>query len=178
MFKFNLLPHRKFLLLIFSFSLTNFSIFPTLCSRAENIPLPSDAPLELSFLNKPNGVVITSDTIAPQGLTIPSFWWAKQTSEKKLLDNWIAYPASQQEPPRVDLIVNQQVWSLLDYLERYKFVNQMGIVARNFGYNIRVFNYQKERLATYTCNLNINPDSCNIQMSVQNRLGLSQTSEL
>lgn len=177
MSKFNLLNTHKLLTLIFGFSLTTFSILPSLPARAENIPLPSDDPLELSLLNDPNGSVITADTIAPEGLTVPSLWWAKEISENKLLDNWIAYPAAAQEPARVDLIVNQQIWSLLDYLERYKFVNRLGLISRNFGYNIRVFNYQQELLATYTCNLAVSPNLCHIQMGVQNRLGLSRTSQ-
>ncbi|WP_353931265.1 hypothetical protein WJM97_01245 [Okeanomitos corallinicola TIOX110] len=180
MLKFNFVTHQKSLSLIlriFSFSLTTLAILPIYSSQAENIPLASNAPLELSLLNEPNGSVITADTIASQGLTIPSLWWAKQISENKLLDNWIAYPASVSESARVDLIVNQQIWSLLDYLERYKFVNKVGTIARGFGYNIRVFNYQQELLATYTCNLDVKPDLCNIKMNFQSRLGLTQTSD-
>jgi hypothetical protein len=167
---------QKSLSLIFSLT-TTFAILPILASRAENIPRPSDAPLELNLLTKPTSSVITANTINLESLTIPSLWWAKETSENKLLDNWIAYPASEKKSARVDLIVNQQIWSLLDYLERYKFVNRLGTIARNFGYNVRVFNYQKEMLATYTCKLDINPDSCNIQMRNQSRLGLRQTLE-
>ncbi|WP_413174454.1 hypothetical protein [Anabaena azotica] len=171
---FNLVTQKKPLLLIFSFSLTTFSLLPLLTAQAEMIPRPSDAPLELNLLTKPTGSVITANIINQSGLTIPSLWWAKENSENKLLDNWIAYPASEQEPARVDLIVNQQIWSLLDYLERYNFVNGLGSMARNFGYNIRVFNYQRDMLATYTCNLSISPSSCNIQMSNQSKLGLRQ----
>ncbi|MDB9354915.1 hypothetical protein PN486_01360, partial [Nodularia spumigena CS-587/03] len=82
------------------------------------------------------------------------------------------YPANEQEPARVDLIVNQQIWSLLDYLERYDFVNRLGSSARKDGYNVRVFNYQQNLLATYTCNFVTSPISCRIQINTQNRLGL------
>ncbi|TAE58738.1 MAG: hypothetical protein EAZ76_06900 [Nostocales cyanobacterium] len=177
MWKLHLLNQRKLSAFIFCLTCTTFVSLPINSSQAENIPTPSNSPLELSLLNAPNNSVITAKTIAPQGLTIPSLWWAKQISENKLLDNWIAYPAVKNESPRVDLIVNQQIWSLLDYLERYKFVNGVGTIARGFGYNIRVFNYQEELLATYTCNLNITPNLCNIDMNLQNRLGLSQTSK-
>lgn len=170
-----LITPQQSLSLTLSLSLVAFSMLPILASRAENIPLPSNAPLELNLLTKPKVSVITANTINLETLTIPSLWWAKETSENKLLDNWIAYPTSKQESARVDLIVNQQIWSLLDYLERYRFVNRLGFTARNFGYNIRVFNYQKELLATYTCNLDIIPDLCNIQMSNQSKIGLRQT---
>jgi hypothetical protein len=107
-------------------------------------------------------------------LTVPSLWWAKENSETKLLDNWIAYPSIRQEPPRVDLIVNQQIWSLLDYVERYVFVNRLGTIASKSGYNIRIFDYQQERLATYTCNFtNIkSPSACGIQMNNQSKVWL------
>ncbi|WGV24851.1 hypothetical protein [Halotia branconii] len=160
--------------LLIAISLTATSLLPTSSSLAEtsSIPQPSKAPLQLDLLTKPNGNVITANTISLIGLTTPSLWWAQENSENKLLDNWIAYPPSGQEPGRVDLIVNQQIWSLLNYLERYSFVNRLGSQVRKEDYNVRVFNYQKDMLATYTCNFNTSPTSCNIQMNAQNMLGL------
>jgi hypothetical protein len=165
---------RNFLLFILGLNLTTFSILLASPSSAENVPQPSHAPLELDLLKQPTDKVITSNTINLDGLTVPSLWWAKEISANKLLDNWIAYPDSEQEAARVDLIVNQQVWSLLDYLERYQFVNRLGSIARNFQYNVRVFNYQQEPLAAYTCNFTQSPVSCNIQMNSENKLGLSK----
>ena len=133
-----------------------------------SVPMPSDAPLELSLLRNPKDV-ITANTISQRGLSVPSLWLTKQNSENKLLNNWIAYPATNTEPARVDLLVNQQVWTLLDYIERYGFVNRFGTVARNNGYNVRVFDYQKERLATYTCNFSTSPMSCRIEINTKIR---------
>ncbi|GCL35837.1 MAG: hypothetical protein ACKPEO_14020 [Sphaerospermopsis kisseleviana] len=172
MSKKNFITSQKSLLFILGASLTTFFSLSIRPSQAGNIPRPSDAPLELNLLTTPQGSVITANTINSKSLTIPSLWWAKEISENKLLDNWIAYPASENESARVDLIVNQQIWSLLDYLERYRFVHSLGNYTRNLGYNIRVFNYQKEMLATYTCKLDLNPDLCNIQMTNQSKLGL------
>jgi hypothetical protein len=177
MLKLKLINTHYLLTLILSLSWTSFIIFPIQSSKAENFPLPSNARLELGLLEEPKESVVTASTIAPQGLTVPSFWWMQQTTPKKLLDNWIAYPKINNESPRVDLIVNQQIWSLLDYLERYKFVNQVGTTARNFGYNLRIFNYQEQMLATYTCNFNISPEKCNIQMGYQSRLGFFQSQD-
>jgi hypothetical protein len=165
--------HKQPLFLaIFSLAISSFlAILP---SKAENIPLPSNAPLELELLNQPKDNIITAKTIHPQKLTVPSLWWAKENSETKLLDNWIAYPSIRQEPPRVDLIVNQQIWSLLDYVERYVFVNRLGTIASKSGYNIRIFDYQQERLATYTCNFTNtkSPSACSIQMNNQSKVWL------
>lgn len=142
------------------------SLLPTQPSVAQTalVPPPSEAPLEISRLapGVPKGSVVTANTISQQGLTIPSLWWAKDQFAGKLVDNWLAYPSDGTTAPRVDLVVNQQLWSLLDYLERYEFVNHFGTTARDYGYNIRVFNYQQELLATYTCNFNTTPRLCSI----------------
>ena len=162
------------LTLSLAISITTFLCLVTKISLAENpsIPNASEAPLELNLLSQAQDTVITANTIYQDKMAVPSFWWAKENSENKLLDNWIVYPSSEKEPARVDLVVNQQIWSLLDYFERYNFVNQMGNLARSHNYNVRVFNYQQERLATYTCNFASNQDLCNIEMSTQNSMGI------
>jgi hypothetical protein len=182
------------LLLSISFSLI--SLLPTLPSLAQTnsqttaqtvcltnnpnanansaIPKPSVAPLNLSLLKPgvlpPNGIV-TANTIDQAKLSIPSLWWAKEQTESKLLNNWIAYPATNTEPARVDLLVNQQIWSILDYLQRYDFVNRLGNVARDYSYNIRVFNTDKQCLATYTCNFDTK--QCSIEnIGPSSRIGV------
>jgi hypothetical protein len=114
-------------------------------------------PLDLTLLQPdavlPEGVV-TSATISPTGLTIPSLWWTDDQFGGKLLDTWLAYPGIDGTPPRVDLVVNQQVWSLYNYVERYTFVNHFGSVGQDYGYSTRVFNRQQELLAAYICDFN------------------------
>jgi hypothetical protein len=164
---------RKKPLLLLAMGFFTASLLPILPSKAENIFLPSDAPLQLDLLTQSKDNIITAKTIDPQKLTVPSLWWAKENSEKQLLDNWIVYPPSQTEPPRADLIVNQQIWGLLDYFGKYVFVNRLGGLASKFGYNIRIFNYQKEALATYTCNFSQSPASCRLQMNHRSQVGFS-----
>ncbi|MBD2253989.1 hypothetical protein [Nostoc parmelioides] len=163
---------RHKLPLLLTITLSTISIFPISSSLAQTtfVPLPSDAPLDLDLLTQPKDSVITANTINLSGLTTPSLWWSKENSENKLLDNWIAYPATKNEAGRVDLIVNQQIWSLLDYLERYDFVNRLGSTARRDGYNVRVFNYQKDLLGSYTCSYNPISANCNIQLNTQYKL--------
>jgi hypothetical protein len=175
--KYKVSDRRSLFALLLGISLTTISLLSTQPSTAQteaSIPAASDAPLELNLLKNPKGV-ITANTINQGQLTVPSLWWAKENSENKLLDNWIAYPASGTQPARVDVVVNQQFWSILDYLERYNFVNRVGSLARNYRYNIRVFNYQQERLATYTCNFNTSPTLCRIDIDSQNKLGLGRS---
>lgn len=175
--KYKVSDRRSLFALLLGISLTTISLLSTQPSTAQteaSIPPASDAPLELNLLKNPKGV-ITANTINQSQLTVPSLWWAKENSENKLLDNWIAYPAKGTQPARVDVIVNQQFWSILDYLERYNFVNSVGSLARNYRYNIRVFNYQRERLATYTCNFNTSQTLCRIDIDSQNKLGLGRS---
>jgi len=100
-----------------------------------------------------NGV-ITSKTICQNSITIPSLWWLEEQYRQlngKLVNTWLAYPDAIGTSRRVDLVVNQQVWSLLDYLERYKFIDWFGTTARDYGFSTRVFNSQGRMLAAYTC---------------------------
>jgi hypothetical protein len=120
-------------------------------------------PLEIDLLQSDEAIlrddVVTANTISETGLTIPSLWWAKEQFDPfsgKLLSNWIAYP----KESRVDLVVNRQLWTLLDYMQRYSFVNQFGSVAREYNYNIRVFNPQQTLLAAYTCNFGTAQPAC------------------
>lgn len=166
-------PKTSLPLLLIIYLSTSF-LSPILPSHAQKspVPSPSDAPFDPALLTKPDVNVMTANTINPEGLTTPSLWWEKENSENKLLDNWIVYPAREEEPARVDLIVNQQIWSLLDYIERYDFMNRLGSSTRKEGYNLRVFNYQQNLLATYTCNFATTPVSCRIQINTQKPLGL------
>jgi hypothetical protein len=182
MFKHNTVACQRTLLFILSL-IAYFLPAQLSVAQTNSVPVPSDAPLELSLLANPQGSVKTADTINQSRLTNPSLWWVKENSENKLLDNWIAYQPTDKVPGRIDIIVNQQIWSLLDYLERYDFVNSVGTVARNsrvsnsskYGYNVRFFNYQKERLASYTCNFDVTPTVCNIRMNLNNRLALPRS---
>jgi hypothetical protein len=121
--------------------------------------LPSTVPLDVATLRmQPLPALLRSaTTISTVSLTIPSLWWtedqhaSQDPSEAKLVENWLAYPLTTDEPGRVDVVVNRQLWSLLDYLERYEFINEFGNSARDFGYNLRVFDNRAKLLGAYTC---------------------------
>ena len=118
---------------------------------------PQYPPPELKWLQPgavPPDDVITSATISLSGLTPPSLWWTDQQFGGKTLKGWIAYPGTETLPPRVDLVVNRQLWGLSDYLERYRFVHHFGRAAQSFGYTIRVFNDVGDPLAIYPCPIN------------------------
>ncbi len=138
---------------------------PQLASaQTSSAPTPSPEPLETELL-KPDvtlkgGDVITANTISQKGITTPSLWWAKEQFGGKLINNWIAY----QDKKRVDLVVNSQLWTLLDYMGRYGFIHKFGTVARDYHYNLRVFNQQATLVGTYTCNYSTTQPDCSIKI--------------
>jgi hypothetical protein len=159
------IQNPKFKIALLGINLSTIFLWPI---PTQSAPVPSTPPancppLEQEVNSPPPstptpGSVRTADTISQTGLTPPSLWWANEQFGDKLLDNWCAYP----DQRRVDLVVNRQIWSLLTYLERYEFVNHFGTVARDFNYNLRVFNQQKTLLATYTCDYSTTPARCNL----------------
>jgi hypothetical protein len=110
---------------------------------------------------------ITRSTIPLENANIPSLWWAQEQFDPfggRLIENWSVYPQIKQ----IDLIINWQLWTVLDYLGRYRFVNQFGTVSRKYGYHLNVFNQNQQCLATYKYNALSNPPKWEIQLE---RLG-------
>ncbi len=129
---------------------------------------PNLAPLDVKALqpNSAPAFVVTATRISLTQLSIPSLWWLQEqianedTYGGNLLENWLAYPNSGDQPGRVDLVVNRQSWSLLDYLDRYAFIHTFGEAGRDYGYNVRVFDGQATLLGASTCDFSaINIDS-------------------
>ncbi|VEP18084.1 conserved exported hypothetical protein [Hyella patelloides LEGE 07179] len=105
----------------------------------------------------------TEPKIAVAGIIIPSLWWAKEQFDPfggRLVKNWLTNPQIKQ----IDLTVNWQLWTLLDYLGRYRFINQFGTVAREYGYSLRIFNQQQQCLALYKYNDRVNPPKWEIKI--------------
>jgi hypothetical protein len=100
-------------------------------------------------------------------LMTPSLWLnrdliaARGRFSDKLLEKWMVCPSSNSDRGRIDLVVNGQLWGLLDYFERYELLQQFGngsdIPDQRFksGYNLRIFTKQGgDSLGSYTCNVN------------------------
>jgi len=148
-------------------SLLALAISPSAGAENPSIPEPcletlAKELLEPDSVPPANSNIITDKTISQTGLTTPSFWWAVEQFnhlEGKLINDWIAY----KNQKRLDLVVNRQLWSLLDYLGRYSFLNRFGTVARDYQYDVRVFNQQGTLLASYDCNYSQNQPDCAIR---------------
>ncbi|MBD1910312.1 MULTISPECIES: hypothetical protein [unclassified Leptolyngbya] len=123
--------------------------------------------------------IVTSMNVSEVGLTIPSLWWAQQLYGGRLLENWAAFPAGDGLPRRVDLVVNEQVWDIYNYIERYTFVNRLGSEAEEYGYITRVFDRAGNPLSAYVCDfsdiasaeIQVN-DRCQILLDFQGNNGM------
>jgi hypothetical protein len=96
----------------------------------------------------------------------PSLWLAQKQFGGKLLDRWFVDRSN----TWVIIIVNRQLWSLLDYMERYQFVNRFGAASSEYGYNLRVCNRQGTALAVYACKGD--RQSCKIDLDSLSNPGL------
>ncbi|MGQ4648773.1 hypothetical protein [Lyngbya aestuarii] len=107
--------------------------------------------------------LVTPQEISQKGLTDPSFWWAQEQFNQfdgKLINSWVA----NKEQKRLYLFVNRQLWTLMDYLGRYSFVNKFGTVARDYQYDVGLFNQEGLPLASYTCDYSQTPTDCTIRI--------------
>lgn len=97
----------------------------------------------------------TSDTHA----TLPSLWWNRDQMPRRLggnrlVNSWLAYQILDPAMRVVDISVNSQIWSILNYTERYAVLNQFGTAAKDYGYNLRVFQgstYSPQIIGVYVC---------------------------
>lgn len=97
----------------------------------------------LSLAAAQGTIVAADDRLSPVRLSQPSLSWMRdQVGERygsdRLVEHWRAYQVDD-GPNYVDIIVNEQIWNLLNYFERYAFVSQFGNAAEDYGYSVRVF---------------------------------------
>ncbi|MFM9265145.1 hypothetical protein [Tychonema sp. BBK16] len=106
--------------------------------------------------------------------SVPSLWLAQKQFGGQLLDRW--FIDSNSTNSWVVLVVNRQLWSGLDYVARYQFVNRFGVAASEYGYNVRVCNRQGAGLAVYSCNRD--RLSCRIDLESVSNPGIQRRPKL
>lgn len=154
------------------------SLLPVQPSSAGPPLLPSKP--ETGTCPSGNTAQLPPPPLSQTNLSIPSLWLTKEQFGGKLLEQWFIESGKNWAV----LIVNRQIWSLLDYLERYQFIHNFGTVARQYGYNVRVCNRQGATLGVYTCNFPEIPRatttalSCQITLDSLNNGGLRERRKL
>ncbi len=100
------------------------------------------------FLPSSRGTLVSaSNQLSPRRLSRPSLFWIQDQmgaryGSDRLVDQWQAYQVNDATGTRlnyVDAIVNERIWDLLTYFERYAFMEQFGTAAQDYGYHLRVF---------------------------------------
>lgn len=95
-----------------------------------------------------DGAIAADDNPSPEEFTMPSLWWQEQqvgdAINMRLIDSWQAYTDTVsidtgRTIAHVDVVVNGQIWPLLNYLERYSILTQFGESAKAYGYQLRIF---------------------------------------
>ncbi|MBE9028486.1 hypothetical protein IQ266_01785 [filamentous cyanobacterium LEGE 11480] len=142
-----------------------------------------------------NGTRGTSErSINLAGTTIPSLWWtrdlvlAKKQFNPKLIEGWLVCAAGVQNaearvcaispvrPGRVEMLVNTQLWTVLDYLSRYEFLYRFGSATTECGYNIHIFNTDAVLMADYICDYQSDRPNhdCRLRPDLSGRSGLKR----
>lgn len=116
------------------------------------------ADLKALLLGQPLAGVVTSRTPSPIRLSLPSLWWISaqlaelQQNGNQVIQDWIAAPGQFGQPGQIDLLVNRQQWSMMDYLQRYELVRKFSTIARSYGFNTRVYDSpDRYPVAFYIC---------------------------
>jgi hypothetical protein len=139
--------------------------FTVLAQQKADPTLPDICEVDLSLLKSDStsipAHITTADTVSLIKMTLPSLWWASEQSPPNLISNWVADRTQNQ----VYLVVNPQYWNILDYVDRYAFVDRFGRVSRGYGYNLRLCTDRKIVLAEYQCDKIANSTSCRILMN-------------
>jgi hypothetical protein len=139
--------------------------FTALAQQTADPTLPDLCEVDLSILKSDPKItpanIITADTVSLINMTLPSLWWASEQSPPNLISNWIADRTQNQ----VYLVVNPQYWNILDYVDRYAFVDKFGRVSRGYGYNLRLCTDRKIVLAEYQCAKIAKSTTCRILMN-------------
>ena len=100
------------------------------------------------------GQIVASDSLlSPTEIEQPSMSWIEEQignryGSDRLVERWQAYRAPDSMGKTlnyVDVIVNEPIWGLLNYFERYAFISQFGSAAKYQGYNLRVFHSGDEQ---------------------------------
>ncbi|MBD0267195.1 MAG: hypothetical protein ICV77_02765 [Cyanobacteria bacterium Co-bin8] len=101
----------------------------------------------------------TDEMISPIEMSTPSLWYNRdqlpnRLGGRRLISSWIAYQTDEHSLPVVDIVVNAQYWSVLNYFEQYGVINTLGQSAKDFGYNLRLYRgslYSRELIGLHVC---------------------------
>ncbi len=117
-------------------------------------------------------------------------WWTKEQIESelrssKLISRWslstdspslsgspVGVPSPLPTgPATLDVTINSQVWSVLDYFGRYEFASTLGIKAHELGYGLRIMSDRGLVLGQYNCVTIAQISQCRVQLDSMGQRG-------
>jgi hypothetical protein len=159
-------------------------------------PVSDQVPIDLAQFQRRicvNGLSGTGhQDVDLSGPTIPSLWWTRELLNNKpqfnpkLIEAWLVCDAGRQNadarvcgiaatrPGRVEMIVNTQLWSVMDYLSRYELINRFGTATSECGYNIYIYSSDAKLLADYSCDFQSSAltSRCTLRADLSGKAGL------
>ncbi len=148
------------LLIYFPFFILSSSFFLLAANATPKVIFPTCPRSSISELPQP--------PLSQTQPSIPSLWLTQNFFNSELLYTWFVNP----DDTWVILVVNQLNWQKQEYMERYKFINHFGTVARQYGYNLQICQpSQKKPVAAYFCEFETAPLNCHVE--IESRFGRS-----
>lgn len=93
--------------------------------------------------------------------TSPSLWWSRDQlydpwGGYRLIRGWIAFRSDAADAAIIDIQLDPQYWNRLEYLQQYSLLNQLGITAMGYGYQLRMYS-SISLVGMYSCDFSSMP---------------------
>ena len=125
---------------------------------------------DLGFRNNPDNVnfdvssswpTVTQADTSLFDPTLPSLWWSRDQvydgwGGYRLIREWRAFRSESADAAIIDIQLDPQYWSRLEYLPQYALLNQLGTTAMGYGYQLRLYS-SISLVGMYTCDFSNMP---------------------
>ncbi len=123
---------------------------------------------DLGVRNNPDAVnldpswpIVTETDTSLFDPTLPSLWWSRdQVYDRwggyRLIRGWIAFRSEAADAAIIDIQLDPQYWDRLEYLQQYSLLNQLGMTAMGYGYQLRMYS-SISLVGMYTCDFSDMP---------------------
>lgn len=108
--------------------------------------VPSNYEVGLDFVGEPDDTwpIITQDDTSLFEMTEPSLWFSREQMYERwggyrLIRRWTAFHSTSSDAYIIDVQVDPQYWSRLEYAQQYAILNQLGKTGMSYGYQVRVY---------------------------------------
>lgn len=106
--------------------------------------------------------VVTQDDTSLFSPTLPSLWLNREQvydrwGGYRLIRGWTAFHSVSGDANIIDVQLDPQYWNRLEYYPQYAVLNQLGMTAMSYGYQVRLYN-SITLVGMYTCDFSSIPE--------------------